>query len=43
MRGNPDQGARGKIESPPKQHDGNAWLRDLYYASRADQSPLEVF
>jgi hypothetical protein len=43
MRGNPDQGARGKIESPPKQHDGNQWLRDLYHASRANQSPLEVF
>jgi hypothetical protein len=39
---NPDQGARGKIEAPPKQNDGNQWLRDLYYASRANQSPLAV-
>jgi hypothetical protein len=43
VRGDPDQGARGRAEVPPKQHDGNQWLRDFYWASRADQSPLEVF
>jgi hypothetical protein len=42
MRGNPDQGARGKIEAPPKPGDSGAWLRSLYYTSRADQSPLGV-
>jgi hypothetical protein len=39
---NPDMGARGKIEAPPKPGDSGAWLRGLYYASRADQSPLGV-
>ena len=41
--GNPDQGARGKIEAPPGPGDAGAWLRGLYYAAKADQSALEAF
>ena len=41
--GNPDQGARGKIEAPPAPGDANQWLRDLYHQTRANQSPLEAF